>query len=34
MSNMVEHMTKIFRTLINDSELNRLLYYKDNPLSP
>ncbi|UWS63313.1 hypothetical protein N2384_11210 [Bacillus paralicheniformis] len=34
MSNMVEHMTKIFRTLINDSELNRLLYYKDTPLSP
>lgn len=34
MSNMVEHMTKIFRTLIDDSDLNRLLYYKDTPLSP
>ncbi|MCY8499612.1 hypothetical protein P8917_09040 [Bacillus atrophaeus] len=34
MSMMVEHMTKIFRTVIDDKPLNRLLYYKDDPLSP
>ena len=33
MSMMVEHMTTVFRTIINDTELNRLLYYKDDPLS-
>ncbi|MEC3668619.1 hypothetical protein ABEX89_09170 [Bacillus velezensis] len=33
MSMMVEHMTTVFRTIMNDAELNRLLYYKDDPLS-
>ncbi|MBL4969007.1 hypothetical protein [Bacillus halotolerans] len=34
MSITVEQMTKIFRLVMDDVELNRLLYYKDDPLSP
>lgn len=30
----VEQMTKIFRLVMDDVELNRLLYYKTDPLSP
>ncbi|MCY7823343.1 hypothetical protein MOB34_05915 [Bacillus spizizenii] len=30
----VEQMTKIFRLVMDDVELNRLLYYKIDPLSP
>lgn len=34
MSMTVEQMTKIFRLVMDDVELNRLLYYKTDPLSP
>ncbi|MEC3756001.1 hypothetical protein P9160_00970 [Bacillus halotolerans] len=34
MSMTVEQMTKIFRLVMDDVELNRLLYYKIDPLSP
>ena len=34
MSMTVEQMTKVFRLVMDDVELNRLLYYKTNPLSP
>ncbi|MCY7757874.1 hypothetical protein MOC61_09180 [Bacillus inaquosorum] len=34
MSMTVEQMTKIFRLVMDDIELNRLLYYKIDPLSP
>ncbi|KZD91342.1 hypothetical protein B4122_1241 [Bacillus subtilis] len=30
----VEQMTKVFRLVMDDVELNRLLYYKTDPLSP
>lgn len=33
MSMTVEQMTKIFRLVMDDVELNRLLYYKTDPLS-
>lgn len=29
MSMMVEHMTTVFRTIMNDTELNRLLYIQN-----
>ncbi|MEC0613038.1 hypothetical protein P8845_21280, partial [Bacillus spizizenii] len=34
MSMTVEQMTKVFRLVMDDVELNRLLYYKTDPLSP
>ncbi|MER2456452.1 hypothetical protein ABS751_00780 [Bacillus subtilis] len=34
MSMAVEQMTKVFRLVMDDVELNRLLYYKTDPLSP
>ncbi|MFB0635267.1 hypothetical protein ACEPP6_08195 [Bacillus rugosus] len=34
MSITVEQMTKVFRLVMDDVELNRLLYYKTDPLSP
>lgn len=34
MSMTVEQMTKVFRLVMDDVELNRLLYYKTEPLSP
>ncbi|MEH7758090.1 hypothetical protein [Bacillus pumilus] len=34
MSMMVQHITDIFREILNDRDVNRLLYYKDDPLSP
>ncbi|MGM0968702.1 MAG: hypothetical protein ACQEWR_09000 [Bacillota bacterium] len=34
MSMMVQEMTKLFNNAWQDNTLNRLLYYKDNPLSP
>ncbi|MEC2062727.1 hypothetical protein [Bacillus inaquosorum] len=33
MSMTVEQMTKVFRLVMDDVELNRLLYYKTDPLS-
>lgn len=34
MSMTVEQMTKVFKLVMDDVELNRLLYYKTDPLSP
>lgn len=33
MSMMVQEMTKLFNSAWQDNTLNRLLYYKDSPLS-